>query len=178
MLDRRQFLILGGAAVASSFVVSPVEAALRIKPERSLILTNIHTGETFKGPCWAEGRYIPRQLAALNKILRDHRTGDIHSMDPKVIDLLAALQHRLGGKKGLQVISAYRSPASNEWLAENSDGVARQSLHMDGKAVDIRIPGISTRTVAKAAKSLKGGGVGSYPRSNFVHLDSGKVRSW
>lgn len=179
MLNRRNFLILSGAAVASSIVSSPVQAALRQKPERSLSLYNIHTGERVKTVYWVEGHYLPRQMATLSHVLRDHRTDQVHAMDPRVLDILCALQSRLEvAQKGFHVICGYRSPETNAWLAENSDGVAQHSLHMEGRAVDVRVQGLSTRVVAKAAKSLRGGGVGSYPRSDFVHVDSGKFRTW
>jgi len=179
MLSRRRFLILGVAAGASPLLLqSPVEAALHGKVERSVSLHNIHTGESLKTIYWAEGRYQPAALKAVNRLLRDHYSGTVHIMDPKVIDLVCALQHRMGTKKPFQVISGYRSPHTNALLAARSDGVAQHSLHMEGKAVDIRLEGASIGTLGKAARSLRAGGVGQYPESGFVHVDVGRVRTW
>lgn len=179
MLSRRQFLVFGAAATAAAaFIPSPAEAALRTKVERAVALHNIHTGESLNTTYWANGHYQPGSLHQLNRILRDHYSGDIHNIDPQVIDLLCALQHRLGTKKPFQIISGYRSPTTNAMLAAESDGVAQNSLHMVGKAIDIRMDGVSVRNLGRAAKSLRAGGVGQYPRSNFVHVDVGKVRYW
>jgi uncharacterized protein YcbK (DUF882 family) len=171
MLSRRQFLVLGAAASAATALTSfPAEAALRTKVERTVALHNIHTG--------ANGHYETGSLRQLNRILRDHYSGDVHAMDPQVIDLLCALQNRLGTKKPFQIISGYRSPQTNAMLAAEGDGVAQNSLHMFGKAIDIRMEGMSVHTLGRAAKSLKSGGVGQYPSSNFVHVDVGRVRYW
>jgi uncharacterized protein YcbK (DUF882 family) len=110
--------------------------------------------------------------------LRDHYSGDVHVMDPQVIDLLSALQARLQSRRPLQIISGYRSPHTNAWLASMSDGVAQHSLHMEGKAVDVRLEGVSVRAIGRAARSLRAGGVGQYPEADFVHVDVGRVRTW
>ena len=179
MLSRRQFLVLGAAAtVATTLVASPVEAALRNKVERSVSLHNLHTGESLRTVYWAEGRYQASALRQLNRLLRDHYSGDIRSMDPRVIDLLCALRHRFGGKQPFQIISGYRSPSTNAMLASTTDGVAQHSLHMEGKALDISLEGTSVRQLGRAARSLRMGGVGQYPGSNFVHVDVGQVRYW
>ncbi len=179
MLSRRQFLVFGAAAGAATALTSlPAEAALRTKVERTVALHNIHTGESLKTIYWANGHYETGSLRQLNRILRDHYSGDVHTMDPQVIDLLCALQHRLGTKKPFQIISGYRSPQTNAMLAAEGDGVAQNSLHMFGKAIDIRMEGMSVHTLGRAAKSLKSGGVGQYPSSNFVHVDVGRVRYW
>ncbi len=178
MLSRRQFLVFGAAASAAAFVSHPVEAALHTKVERAVALHNIHTGESLKTTYWANGHYQTGSLRQLNRILRDHYSGDVHSIDPQVIDLLCALQHRLGTKKPFQIISGYRSPQTNAMLAAEGDGVAQHSLHMEGKAIDIRMEGVNVRTLGRAAKSLKSGGVGQYPSSNFVHVDVGHIRYW
>jgi uncharacterized protein YcbK (DUF882 family) len=179
MLSRRQFLVFGAAAsAAAALAPHPAEAALRTKVERAVALHNIHTGESLKVIYWANGHYQTGSLHQLNRILRDHYSGDVHTMDPQVIDLLCALQHRLGTHKPFEIISGYRSPQTNAMLAAETDGVAQNSLHMFGKAIDIRMEGISTRTLGRAAKSLKLGGVGQYPSSNFVHVDVGHVRYW
>ena len=179
MLSRRGFLILGAAASSSPlFFADPVEAALHSKVERAVSLHNIHTGESLKTTYWADGRYEPAALKAVNHLLRDHYSGTIHQMDPRVIDLVCALQHRLSAKKPFQVISGYRSPGTNAWLKAHSDGVAQHSLHMEGKAIDIRLEGTSISNLGRAARSLHAGGVGQYQESGFVHVDVGRVRTW
>lgn len=178
-LSRRSFLGLGlGAVAAAALAPCPVEAAVRAMPERALHLYNTHTGEFLKTVYWADGRYLAKSLVQINRLLRDHRSGDVHPMDPRLLDVMLAVHKKFGNKGAIHIISGYRSPHSNAILASASDGVAHHSLHMAGKAVDIRIPGQSTKIVGKAAKSLKAGGVGTYPSSNFVHVDTGRVRYW
>ena len=179
MLDRRQlFVFVAAAAAATTLSASPLQAALRIKIERSVFLHNVHTGEKLKSVYWADGHYLPGPMREINHLLRDHYSGKIHAMAPQVIDLLCVMQHRLGTRKPFQIISGYRSPQTNAMLASYSDGVAQHSLHMEGKAVDIRLEGASVRSLGRAAKSLRLGGVGQYPESNFVHVDVGRVRYW
>jgi uncharacterized protein YcbK (DUF882 family) len=176
--SRRGFLTMGIGAAAALVVANPVEAAVRRLPERSLHLYNTHTGESLKSVYWAEGRYQTKTIAQISRFLRDHRNGSIHPIDPRLLDLMVSVQHKVGGKGAIHIISGYRSPATNAVLASYSDGVATHSLHMEGKAVDIRLPGHSLRYVGRAAKALKGGGVGIYPDSDFVHIDTGRIRTW
>ncbi|MBC7950469.1 MAG: DUF882 domain-containing protein [Rhodospirillaceae bacterium] len=178
ILSRRSFLTLGLAAAAATLVTNPLEAAVRALPERGLHLYNTHTGEYLKTVYWAQGRYLPKSLVQINKFLRDHRSGDVHHIDPRLLDVMVAVHKKFGAKGAVHIISGYRSPQSNALLVSNSDGVAHNSLHMTGKAVDIRIPGQNVKIIGRAAKSLKAGGVGTYPSSNFVHIDTGKVRYW
>jgi uncharacterized protein YcbK (DUF882 family) len=179
MLSRRRLLTFAAAAGAAPLLpFSPVEAALHGKAERLVALHNIHTGESLHTAYWVEGRYQPAALRAVNHLLRDHYSGSIHSMDPRVIDLICALQHRMASKRPFEVISGYRSPGTNAWLAARSDGVAQHSLHMEGKAIDIRLAGTSISNLGHAARSLRAGGVGQYPDSGFVHVDCGRVRHW
>lgn len=178
MLSRRRFLALGAATAAISTVARPVEAAVRTRIERSIHLHNIHTGESLSTVYWHDGRYQPQAMRQLNYILRDHYSGDVHNMDPHVLDLLCALQHKLALRQPFQIVSGYRSAATNARLAANSDGVASHSLHMEGKAIDIRLEGMSVPHLGRAAKSLHMGGVGQYPASDFVHVDVGRVRYW
>jgi uncharacterized protein YcbK (DUF882 family) len=144
----------------------------------SLRLYQIHTGETIERVFRAGGEYLPEALADLNRLLRDHRTNEIAAIDPSLLSLLARLTALVGPGDTVHVISGYRSPATNRLLAATTDGVAKNSLHMDGKAIDIRIPGRDIADVRDAALSLCGGGVGFYPDSRFVHVDIGRVRSW
>jgi uncharacterized protein YcbK (DUF882 family) len=146
--------------------------------ERSLSFYNLHTSESLKTVYWQGGDYLTSSLADINKVLRDHRSGQSHEIDPKLLDLLCDMRLRLDTTEPFQIISGYRSPATNAMLHSKSDGVATRSLHMDGKAVDIRVPKRSLSLVRKTALAMKAGGVGYYPSSDFVHVDVGRVRSW
>jgi uncharacterized protein YcbK (DUF882 family) len=179
MLSRRGFLILGATASATPLIPqTPVEAALHGRVERSVSLHNVHTGENLKTVYWVDGHYQVAALKSVNHLMRDHYSGTVHVMDPRVVDLIAALQHKMQTKKPFQVISGYRSPTTNAWLRSHSDGVAQHSLHMEGKAIDIRLEGTSVTHLGHAARSLRAGGVGQYPDSGFVHVDVGRVRHW
>lgn len=146
--------------------------------ERSLALKSIHTHEALEVVYWRDGQYLPDALTALGHHLRDHRTGDIHPMNPALFDFLVKLRE-LGGSNGqFEVISGYRSPRTNRMLAARSRGVAKRSLHMQGKAVDVRLPGTALRILRDGAIDLQLGGVGYYARSGFIHLDLGPPRSW
>jgi uncharacterized protein YcbK (DUF882 family) len=114
----------------------------------------------------------------INFILRDHRTGDIHSMDEQLVDLLYVLQSQTGSQGAFHIISGYRSPATNSMLNKRSSGVAKRSYHMQGKAIDVCLPGCDLKNLHAAALSLKAGGVGYYPGSGFIHVDVGPVRRW
>jgi uncharacterized protein YcbK (DUF882 family) len=173
---RRRFLGFGMTA-GLTLAWAPARAALAAAP-RSLQFESLHTGERLRATYWAAGAYVPEELRRIDHVLRDHRTGDVRPIDPGLLDLLCVLRDRLGTDAPFQIISAYRSPATNAMLAEHSSGVARQSLHTKGLAIDIRVPGRSLVALRDAALGLKGGGVGFYPRSDFVHVDIGRVRSW
>lgn len=155
-------------------------AAARSTPRvRRLAFHNLHTGERLKTIYWERGEYLPSALAEIDAILRDHRTGEVWQMAPELIDLVHGLTARLGTAQPVQIISGYRSPATNALLHADDPGrVARRSLHLTGEAVDLRFEGHSLRRVRKAALALGGGGVGYYPNSGFVHVDVGRVRSW
>ncbi|MGQ9365997.1 DUF882 domain-containing protein [Azospirillum sp. A39] len=153
--------------------------ALPRAPTRHLHLLNLHTGERLQGDYWSKGQYLRSGVRAFSRLLRDHRTGEVHPIDPRLFDLLHQLQRRLGFRGPVHVISGYRSPATNALLREaDTDGVAKFSYHMQGKAIDLRIPGVPLRTLHRAALSLRSGGVGYYSSSNFVHMDVGPVRRW
>jgi uncharacterized protein YcbK (DUF882 family) len=140
--------------------------------------TNLHTGESLSATYWEAGAYVPDALQALNHILRDHRTGEVHEIAPGLFDLVAALRERVETSAVVQVISGYRSPATNASLHARSDGVATHSLHMRGQATDLRIAGVELGRLRDAAWALQGGGVGFYPASQFVHVDVGRIRHW
>jgi uncharacterized protein YcbK (DUF882 family) len=174
-IDRRRFLKLGLLLPALPL---PAFAADLSAGERRLGLHNLHTGEKLDLPYWAEGNYLTESLADINRVLRDHRTGQVAAIDTALLDLLHRVQTAVGSARPFEVISGYRSPASNQMLTEHSAGVAKRSLHMDGKAIDVRLPGVALADLRRAGLLLKGGGVGYYPESNFVHLDVGRVRTW
>ena len=176
-LERRRFLVGAGAAL----VVAPfssVHAEMAHAGARMLAFDNIHTGEKLKIEYWAEGSYIPDALQSINHILRDYRNGELHVIEPKLLDLLSTLHARLETESAFEVISGYRSPATNAMLHAESSGVAAKSLHMKGMAIDIRLADRSLPDLHKMALNLRAGGVGYYPRSDFVHVDVGRVRTW
>lgn len=167
---------LGAVALATggrAFAETPAA----IEP-RSVSFHNLHTGEALDAVYWDQGRYVPDALAAVNRVLRDYRTGDEHMMDPRLLDLLNAVHGKVEARAPFQVISGYRSPKTNAMLHAHSDGVARSSLHMQGLAIDVRVEGVELDHLHKAALDLSRGGVGFYPTSNFVHMDVGRVRRW
>ena len=141
-------------------------------------LYNTHTGESVKAVYWAQGEYVPDALAEIDFVLRDFRSGDVKPIAPRLLDLAAELRRALGSNEPIHVISGYRSPATNAMLAAHSGGVATHSLHLLGEALDLRLPGRDLRDVRRAALALHAGGVGYYPRSDFVHIDIGRVRTW
>jgi len=173
--SRRRFLKFGLAAITSA-AVWPAEA--KLIDHRRLSFENLHTGERLDAVYWVNGAYEPGALHAINVLLRDFRTGDVYPIDRKLLDLLVHLRTRLNSAAPVQVISGYRSPETNAMLASYSDGVAAGSLHMSGMAIDIRVPGRSLRSVHRVALEMAAGGVGYYPRSDFVHVDTGNVRRW
>ena len=180
---RRRLLAAGGLAAASAFGPRIAAAALgdgntfATRPA-SLAFYNTHTGERLSLVYREGGEYITEAMAEIDRLLRDHRTGEVARIDPALLDQLHRLQMLLDAKQPFHVISGYRSPATNARLAAASGGVARRSLHMQGQAIDIRLPGRPLQDVRRAALSMQAGGVGFYQRSDFVHLDTGRVRAW
>lgn len=159
----------------------PVGAGRWESPDRGtakLALVNTHTGERIDLVYRESGAYVPQALAEIDRVLRDHRTNQIAPIDPALLDLV----HRLGGlldaRQPFHVISGYRSPVTNARLATAGSGVARTSLHLAGRAIDLRLPGRPLEDLRAAALQLGRGGVGYYPRSDFVHVDTGRVRAW
>ncbi len=178
-LSRRGFLTsVAGAAIslaAPGVIASTVHISTR---DRELSFNNTHTGERLSATFWSDGKYLNDGIEEISWLMRDHRANLASAIDPKLLDLLYQLQAKVEHQGEFQVISGYRSPATNEMLNKNSSGVAKRSYHMLGKAIDIRMSGFDTSQLHKAAISLKGGGVGYYSSSNFVHLDVGRVRYW
>jgi uncharacterized protein YcbK (DUF882 family) len=149
-----------------------------MEPVRNLSLININTQERLTIEYWARGRYLVDALRAINHILRDHHDGSVHPMDPRLVDVLYGVYKLAGKQAAIEVICGYRSPHTNARLRRARHGVAGHSLHMAGRAVDIRVPGNSLDTLHRSALALRAGGVGYYPRSGFVHVDTGPVRTW
>jgi uncharacterized protein YcbK (DUF882 family) len=182
LFERRSLLKFSlGAAVGASLSVAPLigwATPLTDASMRTVALDNLHTGESMEAVYWADGDYIPDVLAAVNVHLRDFRTGDVHPIDPRLLDLLDAMTARTGTQSRFQVISGYRSAATNALLRERSEEVAKKSFHMSGMAIDVRLPDVDLDHLHAAALSLGLGGVGYYPESNFVHMDVGPVRTW
>jgi uncharacterized protein YcbK (DUF882 family) len=145
---------------------------------KTLALQNTTTGDSLSVTYFEKGRYLPDALDEINYIYRDHLTDEVHPVDVALLDQLHDLQSTLGVKRQIHVICGYRSPFTNAHLRRNSRGVARNSLHMQGRAIDIRIAGVESRNIRDAALSMARGGVGYYPGSNFVHLDTGDFRTW
>lgn len=176
--ERRKLLKLGMAFAMVG--ARPAVAAFNQDHEvvRKLAFFNLHTGESLKTEYWAEGDYLPEALSGINHILRDYRNNRVLPIEPRLIDLMYGLRKVIGTTQPLQIISGYRSAETNAILAARSDGVARSSLHMQGKAIDLHIEGVELDHLRRAAVALQGGGVGYYPGSNFVHVDIGRVRTW
>ncbi len=183
--SRRRLLKFGLLAAASCLAPtltwasrqSPSSSALSA-PERKLSFHNLHTGENLQTVYWQDDTYVPEALADIDHILRDHRTNDTVAIDLGLLNLLNALRQTLDTDQPFHIISGYRSPKTNAMLRRHNEGVDKKSLHMQGRAIDIRVPKRSTEVVRQAALALDKGGVGYYSRSDFVHVDTGYVRRW
>lgn len=174
----RRRLIQLGALGSLSLAMVPRTVLAKAGVERKLSFNALHTGETLKTVFWQDGAYVPEALKTINYLLRDFRTGDVKEIDPALLDTLFVLRHALDTKDPFEVISGYRSPATNAMLRAEGHGVAKHSFHMKGMAIDIRVENRRLRDLHRAALALKAGGVGYYPVSNFVHVDTGPVRHW
>jgi uncharacterized protein YcbK (DUF882 family) len=179
-LKRRAFIKLGIASTAACLVPGGALAAIDnlIAPSRRLSFYNLHTNERLNVCYYRQGAYCPDALSKINIILRDHRTGEIQPIDLRLLDLLYAISREIDRQSPFYVISGYRSPKSNTRLRRKSKGVASRSLHMQGKAIDVRLPDYDTAKLKNAVAAMKVGGVGYYPKPNFVHIDTGRVRFW
>jgi uncharacterized protein YcbK (DUF882 family) len=164
---------------ASALLAGPrLSRAASVVATRSLRFENLHTGETLAVEYFAAGRYVPDALTSVDRLLRDFRTGEVAVIDVALLDLMHRISVLTASGRPFQVISGYRSPATNQALHERSTGVANASLHMRGQAIDIRLPDTPLATLHEAALSMRAGGVGYYPKSGFVHVDTGRVRAW
>jgi len=146
--------------------------------DRQLSFLHTHTNQRITVTYYCDGAYVPEALEELNRFLFDFRTGDVVDMDPELFDILHSLQKTTGSTGTFEVISAYRSPETNEMLRRRGSGVAQHSQHLLGKAIDVRLTDVDTRILRDVALSMESGGVGYYPRSNFIHVDTGRVRRW
>jgi uncharacterized protein YcbK (DUF882 family) len=176
-LDRRRMLGLALAA-GGGLIFGAARPAAAAGVLRELSFDNIHTGEKLTAVYWQNGRYLADGLQEIDYELRDFRTGDIYAIDPRLLDLLSRLRHQLAYERPIHVISGYRCPATNAMLAARSKRVSKTSYHMRGMAIDIRMPGRPLPELRDAAILLGLGGVGYYPESDFVHVDTGPVRYW
>ena len=183
-MNRRHMLKLvgGGLVVGVGGPLLPVNAfaavAAQTSGARRLAFLNTHTGDRFSEAYWENGAYVPGAMAEIKHVMRDHRSNETHDIDPRMLDQLHQLNGLVGAAAPYQIISGYRSPATNAMLHENSDGVATHSLHMEGRAIDIRMQGVELARLRDAARSMNAGGVGYYQASDFIHVDSGRVRRW
>lgn len=181
-LSRRGFVTtaLGGAAALATTTLLPdlASAAQGLPATRSLAFRSLHTGEEVGATYVRDGRFHAEGVKLLNHVLRDWRSGEVWDMDPQLFDLLYALRRRMDSSAPFELISGYRSPQTNATLASNSNGVAKRSLHMQGKATDIRLPERDLKALHKAALAMQAGGVGLYSKSGFIHIDTGRVRHW
>jgi len=175
MHTRRNILRAGGAALFAG-MATPVLA--NIAPTRALAFDNLHTGEKLAITYWRDGAYVQDALSNIDHVLRDYRNNEVHVIDPKLLDLINLLHRELGSAEPFEVISGYRSPATNAAMHERSAGVAAHSLHMQGMAIDIRLADVNLATLHEAALDMRAGGVGYYPSLDFVHVDVGRVRRW
>jgi uncharacterized protein YcbK (DUF882 family) len=177
-VSRRHFLATAAVAAPVLLVPGLASAGEAMAPSRTLSFVHTHTSQRLTIEYCTRGRYLPEALSELNHLLRDFRTGDVAAIDPNLFDLLHQLQVRTGASRPYQIISGYRSPATNAALRQRSEGVASGSLHMSGRAIDIRVDDVPLSRLRDSALDLRLGGVGYYPGSNFVHVDTGRVRRW
>ncbi len=176
-INRRNFIIASTKLTLGLSLLSPSDLFAKKSPVESIQFYHTHTKEHFE-LCFHNGTCEPAARRSLYSFLRDFRTGDTHPIDFKLMDTLRKIKRETGSKGVFEVISGYRSPKTNENLRAKSNGVAKKSFHLRGKAIDIRLTDVSTKDLRDAAISLKAGGVGYYAKSNFVHIDTGRIRAW
>lgn len=178
-MPRRHFLRRGIQMAVSGASLSQLPAHANAPTARTLTLDHTHTGEHLSLVYALGDQYLPNALQTLNHFLRDHYCGDIGVIDPQLFDQLHRLQQTLGSTQAYQVISGYRAPATNAQLRiSRTGGVAQNSLHMRGQAIDVRLGDVALADLHRAALALNAGGVGFYPHERFIHLDTGRVRHW
>lgn len=180
-VERRDLLKMGLAGLLGAVV--PLMPARTVWAKSrydswKISFRHSHTGESFSGIYRVGDKYLPEAFERINYVLRDFRTEEVFPMDPRTVDILAMVHKKMGLTEGYETLSGYRSPKTNAMLRKTGTGVAKNSFHMYGQAIDFRVPGRSTSKLRTTAKALQAGGVGYYPKSNFVHVDTGTVRSW
>ena len=176
--SRRDFIKFATSSVVAASCTPSVALSACATQPRTLAFNNLHTGEELEA-CYFDGRnYVNRELARIDNICRDFRLNQVHQMDKNLFDMISLIQSELGVDTQVQIISGYRSPETNQALRSVSSGVAKKSYHMLGQAIDFRLEGVNLKQVRDVAMDLKAGGVGYYPKSDFVHIDTGPVRHW
>ena len=176
-ISRRRFLVTAAQSVTGLLICPPLTCWAREPKEFSLTFFHTHTEECLK-ILHTPGHCSNSVQKKIKTFLRDFRTGDVHPIDPKLLDIICKIQTDTGSRGTIEIISGYRSPQTNNLLGHKSSGVAKKSLHMKGRAVDIRITDLPTRQLHKTATALRTGGVSYYAKSDFVHLDTGRFRTW
>ena len=186
LVTRRSFIGFGALVAGGAFAASVTPAAagmitprgVEMEGARRISFRNSHTGEIFSGVYRVGDKYLPDAFDKINIVMRDFRTNELFPIDPRVMDIIYTVHQMTRLSEPYEVLSGYRCPKTNKNLRSNSEGVAKNSLHMTGQAIDLRLPGFDTKQIRNLAISLKAGGVGYYAKSNFVHMDSGDVRTW
>lgn len=178
-MERRDVLRFGlaGALAAALPVLVSEQAVAAPQSAWKVSFRHAHTGESFSGVYRVGDKYLPEAFERINYVLRDFRTGEAFPMDPRVLDIASRIQSKMGLNGPFEVLSGYRSPKTNAMLRRASTGVAKNSFHMYGQALDLRVAG-RTRKLRDTARGLRAGGVGYYPKSGFVHVDTGNIRAW
>ena len=180
LVKRRYFFKVGGMAVLSTAAAPFLHPSVPVLglQDRTLSFYNTHTHERLHVRYFQDNQFCAEALSRIDHILRDYRTGEIKEIDRKLLDLLFILRQKLGIDGPFHVISGYRSSKTNEMLRRTSSGISRNSLHILGQAIDIRVPGLALEHLCRTAADLKAGGVGFYPKSDFIHVDIGRIRYW
>ena len=179
-LSRRRFCRHVGAGIAAVAFAPPFTSDLLAATRgfRALSFQHLHTGESLVIPYVEDGLYVPEALARIDYVLRDHYDGSVHPIDRDLLDILHAVALETGTRSPFEVVSGYRSPATNEMLRKRGPGVSRNSLHMQGRAIDVRLGDVDTAELRDAGLEVARGGVGYYRTADFVHLDTGRFRQW
>ena len=180
-VSRRRFFALAGAGLAATALpLLPTDgwAAPRATAAKTIYLDGLYTGERLKATFWENGSFVPEVLRDIDRLMRDCHSGQQYPIDPYLLNSLHTLSQTIGPGKPIGVVCGYRSPETNAQLIQDGRVWAAQSFHLYGRAVDIRIPGVSQRDLYRAAMRFHAGGVGNYPKANFVHVDTGPHRHW
>lgn len=182
MTVNRRWLIKAGVSVAgisaAGFAASRQQPSPAASGAKRLVLKNLHTPESLDVEYFRDGAYVPQAMATIQVLLRDYRNGEQHPIDPPLLDYLHEVASRMRVEPVFSVISGYRSPETNAMLHERSSGVAKHSMHVEGRAIDVRLAGVDCADLAGTALNVGRGGVGYYRKSDFVHLDTGAFRTW